>query len=72
MKTRVLTENMKIWLKELYINEAADNRITASNCHLWALGSDTPEGAAQWEEYAEEHRDFAIVLEKMAEELDSN
>lgn len=64
-----LTENMKIWLKRLYLEQAEEHLATASNCHLWALGSETTESATQFEEFAEEHRDFAHILRCMAEEL---
>ena len=70
MDNCVLTETMKIWLKELYLEKAKDHKETASNCHLWALGSDDAESAAQWEYYTEEHREFAHILECLAKELE--
>ena len=65
-----LTENMREWLKELYLNEAEEHRTAANNCHVWALGSPTQEGATQWTEYEHEHMEFAKTLEVMAKELD--
>ena len=70
MDNCVLTENMKIWLKELYHDAAKEHLATASNCHIWSLGSDTQESEMQWEEYAEEHREFVHILECLANELD--
>jgi hypothetical protein len=61
---RTMTENMRIWLKELYLKEAKDHRIAAGNSHLVALGCDDSELAAQFEQYADEHRAFAEMLEK--------
>lgn len=63
------TETMKIWLRELYLKEAEDHRVTASNCHLTSLGSEG-ESAAQWEYYAEEHRCFADKLEELAKSIE--
>ncbi len=65
-----LTENMIEWMKEMYLEAAKDELDTASNCHIFALGSDTQESVEQWEEYAEEHREYAEILKNMAEELD--
>ena len=64
-----MTETMKIWLKQLYLDAAEQHRGAASNEHLWALGS-TGESAAQHEYYAEENRAFAEILEDMAENLE--
>lgn len=63
-----MTETMKIWLKELYLSEAEEHRVAASNFHLAALGSND-ENAKQLEEYADENRKFAAILEKMAKEI---
>lgn len=70
MNNNILTENMKFWLKELYLNEAEEHRVAASNSHMWALGTNVPEAAAQWEGYAEEHREYVRILETMADEID--
>lgn len=70
MPSYTLTENMKMWLKELYLNEAEEHRVAASNSHLWALGSETQESAIQWETYAEEHKEFAKILEIMAKQME--
>ena len=66
----MLTENMKYWLKELYLTEAENHRVAASNEHLWALGADNVEAAMLHEMNAEEHRDFAITLEYLASKVD--
>ena len=65
----MLTENMKLWLQQMYRNEAEEHRGTASNCHIFALGSDTQEDAEQFEQFADEHREFADILDAMAEEI---
>lgn len=69
MCNQMLTETMKIWLQELYRTAAKEHRGAASNCHIVALGSDD-ENAVQFEGFAEEHRDFAEILEDLAKELD--
>lgn len=68
----MLTENMKMWLQQMYRNEAKEQRGTAENCHIFALGSDTQEDAEQFEQFAEEHREFANILDAMADELDED
>lgn len=65
---QIMTETMKIWLRELYLREAEEHRVAASNFHLAALGSDA-ENAKQLEEYADENRAFTDILEKMAKEI---
>lgn len=70
MDNCVLTENMKIWLKELYLEQVTEHLATASNCHMFALGSETNESATQFEEFADEHREFAHILECLAKELE--
>lgn len=64
-----MTETMKIWLKKLYLDAAEQHYSAASNEHLWALGSDTNEEAAQHEYYADENRAFAMMLEDMAHNI---
>ena len=64
-----MTETMKIWLKQLYLDAAEEHRSAASNEHLWALGS-TGEDAAQHEYYAEENMAFAEILEDMADKIE--
>ena len=54
-------------MKEMYLEAVKDELSTASNCHIFALGSNTQESAEQWEVYAEEHRDYAQKLEKFWE-----
>ena len=65
----MMTENMKIWLKELYLSEADEHFGTASNEHLWALGSDNEEAMMLHEINAAEHRDFAEMLISMANKI---
>lgn len=64
-----MTENMKIWLKELYLEAAEEHLGAASNEHLWALGAPTGEASILHEMNADEHREFADVLKSMANEI---
>ena len=64
-----LTANMKEWLRELYESAASEHRIDASNCHIWAMGSNDEVEAAQFEYDSIEHREFARILEAMANEI---
>ena len=65
----MLTENMKLWLKELYTNEASDHLETAKLEHLCSLGSPTDEAAMLHEMNADEHRAFANMLKSMASDI---
>ena len=65
-----MTENMKTWLKELYLNAAEEHRGAASNEHLWALGSDTEEAMMLHEINAVENMDFADILTDMANKIE--
>lgn len=67
-ETVSLTEIQKDWLRNLYLREAEECRGAASNNHHFALGSEGEE-AAQFEEYAEENRNFAVILESMAKDI---
>jgi hypothetical protein len=69
-KMRMLTETMKFWLKELYLNEAEDHLETARFEHLCALGSPDGEAAMLHEMNAEEHRAFAVELQYMAKKIE--
>lgn len=69
MKNYTMTENMKLWLKDIYLREAENHRKTASNYHLWALGSHTDVHANMYEKFADEHREFARILETMANDI---
>ena len=64
-----MTENQREWLKGLYRKAAEDHLITASNEHLWALGSDDGEIAAMHEHNAEENREFAQMLREFANNI---
>lgn len=58
-----MTENQKLWLEELI----EEHRVAASNERLWAKGSNDPEQARMHEENAEEHAEFADLLETLKE-----
>jgi hypothetical protein len=66
----MLTENMKLWLKELYLEEANCHLETAKFEHLCALGSPTGEAAMLHEMNADEHREFANILKSMATKIE--
>ena len=65
-----MTENMKIWLKELYLNAAEEHFGAGSNEHLWALGAPTDEASMLHEMNADEHRAFAMILQSMAKKIE--
>jgi hypothetical protein len=65
-----MTENMKIWLKKLYLDAAEQHLGAASNEHLWALGSDNNEAAMLHEMNADENRAFAMILQSMANNIE--
>jgi hypothetical protein len=58
-----MTENQKLWLEELI----EEHRVAASNERLWAKGSKDSEQARMHEENAEEHMEFADLLETLKE-----
>ena len=64
-----MTETMKIWLKELYENEAKDHLETARFEHLCALGAMGGEASMLHEMNADEHRAFANMLTDMANNI---
>ena len=64
-----MTENMKEWLRQLYLDAVEDHLVTASNERLWSLGSDTDEQAVMHMENAKEHWEFADILRDMANEI---
>lgn len=66
----MMTENMKFWLKELYLNEANDHLETARFEHLCALGAPTGEASMLHEMNADEHREFANILKSMATKIE--
>ena len=66
----MLTENMKFWLKKLYLTEANDHLETARFEHLCALGAPTDEASILHEMNADEHRAFAKELQYMAKQID--
>ncbi len=66
----MMTENMKIWLKELYLNEANDHLEIAKFEHLCALGSPNGEASMLHEMNADEHRSFAMELQYMARKIE--
>lgn len=65
-----MTENMKLWLKELYLEAAEEHRIAASNEHMWALGSNDEEQTMLHEINAAENMDFADILTDMANKIE--
>ena len=64
-----MTENMRIWLKRLYLEAAEEHYGAASNEHLWALGAPNDEAAMLHEMNADENRAFAMMLEDMAKKI---
>ena len=65
-----MTENMKIWLKELYRTEANNHLETARFEHLCALGAPNGEASMLHEMNADEHRAFATILKSMANKIE--
>lgn len=64
-----MTENMKLWLKYLYLEAAEEHRGAASNEHLWSLGSEG-EAAMLHAQNSVEHVKFAEILTDMANNLE--
>lgn len=58
----MLTENMKSWLKQI----AQEHYGSAKKNHIWAMGSLTNEEATELELLADEHMDFARMLDNLA------
>ena len=65
-----MTENMKFWLKNLYLEEVDDHLETARFEHLCALGAPTDEASMLHEMNADEHRAFADILKSMANKIE--
>ncbi len=66
----MMTENMRFWLKELYLTEADDHLETARFEHLCAFGAPTAEASTLHEMNADEHRAFADILKSMASKIE--
>lgn len=64
-----MTENMKTWLKNLYLQAANDHFETGKFEHNCALGSSTSEMSTLHEMNADEHRAFGLILKQMSEEI---
>lgn len=64
-----MTENMKLWLKNLYEEEAENHLETAKFEHLCALGAPTNEASILHELNVDEHRAFARILMNMAKNI---
>lgn len=64
-----MSENMKLWLKHLYLEAAEEHRGAAQNEHLWALGSEG-EAAILHAQNSVEHVKFADILTDMANNLE--
>ena len=56
-----MTENQKRWLEELI----EEHHVAASNERLWAKGAPDLETAQMHEENADEHVEFAQMLENL-------
>lgn len=65
-----MTENMKIWLKELYLTEANEHLETARFEHICALGSPNNEASMLHEMNSDEHKEFAKLLKSMATKIE--
>ena len=65
----MMTENQREWLKGLYREAAEDHLVTASNEHLWALGSEG-EASALHAQNSVEYVRFADILTNMANNLE--
>ena len=59
-----MTENQKLWLAEII----EEHRVAASNERLWSLGSKDVEQINMHLENAEEHTEFADMLEEILKE----
>jgi hypothetical protein len=59
-----MTENQKLWLKEII----EEHQVAASNERLWSFGSSDIEQINMHLENAEEHTEFADMLEAILEE----
>ena len=64
-----LTENMKIWLRALYLEEIEHSYSAARTEHYRAMGSRTNQESDEHEHNADEYRAYAHILEDMAAEL---
>lgn len=58
------TANQVAWLKEMLEAEIEEALGSASNNHLWALGSETDEEAEMFEMNSDEWRDYAEKLQR--------
>ena len=65
-----LTDNMRSWLRNLFLEEAENQMVTAENENLWALGS-TGEAAMLHANNGVEHVQYANLLKMMALELEN-
>ena len=64
-----MTENMKEWLRNLYLDAAEEHRGAAQNENIWALGADNEEMAVMHMNNACENLRFADILTSMANEI---
>lgn len=64
-----MTENMKLWLVEMYQREIEEAESAASNEHLWALGSDDGH-AWQHEENASEQEEYIKLLKELIKSIE--
>ena len=59
------TENQVEWLKKMLEAEIKEAFGSASNNHLWALGSETDEESVMFEESSDAWRDYAEKLQEL-------
>lgn len=65
-----MTENIKFWLRNLYMEEMGEALGAASNEHLWALGSDG-ESAEQHEANSAEQYEYASILNRLSDDIEN-
>ena len=58
-----LTESQMEWLKEMLNTEIDEHLRTATNNHIFALGSKSNKEAIAFEKLADENRDYARQLD---------
>ena len=64
-----MTENMKIWLEQLYDNEIEDTKATIANEHLWELGHNGEEPNPHTENIEQLH-EYLEVLEELKQKVE--
>ena len=64
-----LTENQANWLRELLADASAEALGNASNNHVFALGANTQEESVEFEDMADESRDYSNKLLNIAAQI---